>query len=173
VNGRRFSFSAGIGVDAELVRRIDALGRNDDGERPGDLAFVRIASRYVSEHRGRFEPSLELQGLGRAAFVVVANCDPWSYAGAVPLHVSREARFELGLDLVAPQRVRPVDVPRLVSYLLSGSRRLRRGMLYGHDLDRVAVLCDRPMPLHVDGEDLGDVTEAVLEAERGALAVLV
>ena len=34
VNGRRFSFSAGIGLDAELVRRVDALGRRDDGRRP-------------------------------------------------------------------------------------------------------------------------------------------
>jgi diacylglycerol kinase family enzyme len=29
VNGRRFAFSAGIGLDAEAVRRIDARGRTD------------------------------------------------------------------------------------------------------------------------------------------------
>src|SRR6059036_2446762 len=39
-NGRRFAFGAGIGLDAEAVRRIDERGRNDDGERPGDRAFV-------------------------------------------------------------------------------------------------------------------------------------
>jgi diacylglycerol kinase family enzyme len=172
VNGRRFSFSAGVGFDAELVRRVDALGRNDDGERPGDLAFVRTAAGYVAEHRARFEPSLEIRGLGHAAFVVVANCDPWSFAGSMPLHVSREARFELGLDLAAPRRVRPVDVPGVLGYLLTGNRRLRCRMIYGHDLDRIDVVCDGPMPLHVDGEDLGDVTEAAFEAERSALAVL-
>src|SRR4029079_2479700 len=41
VNGRRFSFNAGVGFDAELVRRIDGRGRAADGRRPGDAAFVR------------------------------------------------------------------------------------------------------------------------------------
>jgi diacylglycerol kinase family enzyme len=34
------------------------------------------------------------------------------------------------------------------------------------------VRCDRPLPLQVDGEDLGDVDEALFEAERGAVSVL-
>ena len=46
-------------------------------------------------------------------------------------------------------------------------------MLYGHDVDRIEVVCDRPMPLHADGEDLGDVESAVFEAERGAVSVFV
>ena len=46
-------------------------------------------------------------------------------------------------------------------------------MLYGHDLDRFEVVCDQPMPLQVDGEDLGDVESAVFEAERGAVSVFV
>src|SRR5213078_1982269 len=34
VNGRRFAFSAGVGLDAEAVRRVNELGRRDDGKRP-------------------------------------------------------------------------------------------------------------------------------------------
>jgi hypothetical protein len=47
-----------------------------------------------------------------------------------------------------------------------------RGVLSGHDLDRIHVACDRPLPLQADGEDLGDVTDAVFEAERSAITVL-
>ena len=47
------------------------------------------------------------------------------------------------------------------------------GVLAGHDLDRIEVRCDVPLPLQADGEDLGDVREAVFEAERDAVTVLV
>ena len=43
VNGRRFAFAAGVGLAAEAVRRVDELGRRDDGRRPGDLAFALAA----------------------------------------------------------------------------------------------------------------------------------
>jgi diacylglycerol kinase family enzyme len=46
-------------------------------------------------------------------------------------------------------------------------------VLYVHDADEIRIVSDRPVPLQVDGEDLGDVTEALFEAERSALRVLV
>jgi diacylglycerol kinase family enzyme len=45
-------------------------------------------------------------------------------------------------------------------------------VLAAHDLDRLEVTCDRPLPLQADGEDLGDVAEALFEAERAAVTVL-
>jgi hypothetical protein len=48
-----------------------------------------------------------------------------------------------------------------------------RETLAGHDLDRFVVRCDAPLPLQADGEDLGDVEEAVFEAQRDAITVLV
>ncbi|HEX3687702.1 MAG TPA: diacylglycerol kinase family protein [Gaiellaceae bacterium] len=174
VNGRRFGFSAGIGLDAELVRRVDALGRRDDGKRPGDAAFVATALRLAAERRFRFEPALEVRGRGRAAFALVANGDPYTYAGSIPIRVAPEARFELGLDLVAPKRVRAATLPRLLRYVLTGrGQEGSRELLYGHDLDRIEIVGDRPLPLQADGEDLGDVTEVVFEAERSALTVLI
>ena len=45
--------------------------------------------------------------------------------------------------------------------------------LAAHDVDRIVVRCDIPLPLQVDGEDAGDVLEAVYEAERDAVTALV
>jgi diacylglycerol kinase family enzyme len=172
VNGRRFSFSAGLGFDAEAVRRLDALGRDPGGARPGDAAFIRTVVRMLFERRARWDPQLEIEGVGRAAFVLVANCDPYSYAGSIPLRVAPDARFEDGLDFAAPKSVRARDLPWLIAAIVRGERYEAR-LLRGHDLDRIVVRCDRPMPLQSDGEDLGDVQEAVFEARRDAVAVLV
>jgi diacylglycerol kinase family enzyme len=131
-----------------------------------------MVGQMLFERRGRWDPQLEIEGVGRAAFVLVANCDPYSYAGSLPLHIAPEARFEDGLDFAAPKRVRARDVPWLMAAIVRGKRYETR-VLRGHDLDRIVVRCDQPMPLQSDGEDLGDVEEAVFEARRDAIAVLV
>jgi diacylglycerol kinase family enzyme len=172
VNGRRFSFSAGLGFDGEAVRRLDQLGRDPGGARPGDRAFVRMVGQMLRERRGRWDPAIEIEGVGRAAFILVANCDPYSYVGSVPLHIAPEARFESGLDFAAPKHVRARHVPWIVAAIVRGTGYEKR-VFRGHDLDRIVVHCDRPMPLQSDGEDLGDVSEVVFEARRDAIAVLV
>jgi diacylglycerol kinase family enzyme len=173
VNGRRFAFGAGIGIDAEAVRRVDRMGRTDEGKRPGDLAYAMAVARAIAARRGHMEPGLEVKGFGRAAFVFVANGSPYTYAKRLPLPIAPEAHFELGLDLVAPVRVRRRMLLPTVLSILSGHVRGRKDTLYGHDLDRVEIVCDEPTALHADGEDLGDVVEAVFEAERGAVSVFV
>jgi diacylglycerol kinase family enzyme len=174
VNGRRFAFAAGVGLDAELVRRVDSLGRDADGKRPGDLAYIRTTAALLYQRRARLEPALELDGFGRAAFALVANTDPYTYAGRLPIHAAPEARFELGLDLLAPERVGPATIPRLLRYALLGWGQTRDASVrHGHDLDRIELVCDRPLPLQADGEDLGDVERAEFVAERAAVSVLV
>jgi diacylglycerol kinase family enzyme len=170
VNGRRFAFNAGIGVDAEAVRRIDEQGRTPDGKRPGDLAFVTAFGRMIFERRGRFDPVLEVDGYGRAAFLLVANANPYSFLKALGIKVAPGAIFEAGLDFLAPVSLTPRTLPPLLFALATG--RPARNALRGHNLDRISVRCDHALPLQVDGEDIGDVNEAVFEAEREAITVL-
>jgi diacylglycerol kinase family enzyme len=172
VNGRRFAFNAGIGLDAELVRRIDARGRDAEGRRPGDLAFVREALGLVAASRGRFPDRLEVEGEGRAAFVLVANCDPYTYAGRLPVRVARGASFDRGLDLVAPRSIRPRALPRVAFALVRGARPASWAVVL-HDAERFVARCDAPLPLQADGEDLGDVDVAVFEFEPEAVTALV
>jgi diacylglycerol kinase family enzyme len=172
VNGRRFAFNAGLGLDAEAVRRVDEMGRREDGKRPGDLAFVMAVVAALASQRGHVEPYLEVKGLGRAASAFVANAAPYTYAKRLALPIAPEADFELGLDVVAPVRVRRRSLVHTAWAVLLGHPRYGN-VLYQHDVDRIEIVCDRPTPLHADGEDLGDVEHAIFEAERGAVEVFV
>jgi diacylglycerol kinase family enzyme len=90
------------------------------------------------------------------------------------LRVSPIASFDAGLDLVAPVRLRAHTLPRILRYAFAGGDRTNaRDLVYVHDADRLEIVCDRPLPLQADGEDLGDVADAVFEAERDAVTVLV
>ena len=173
VNGRRFAFSAGVGLDAELVRRVDQLGRRN-GRRPGDVAVVRTLAGILVRRGLRLQPAMTVLGRDRVALVLVANCDPYTYAGPVAVHAAPHARFELGLDVVAPRAVAPWQLPRLAAWALAGRGQVSSPRaLYLHDVDALEVECDLPTPLQADGEDLGDVVSARFEAERDALRVVV
>jgi len=170
VNGRRFAFAAGIGVDSAAVRELETIKRSHVGRRPGDLAYARfVATRLL---RG-CEPAMDVAGHGRAALAFVSNDAVFTYAGRVAVRLSPEARFELGLDLAAPACVHLSDLARMLPSVLAG-RGLAggHGVIRLHDRDRIELRCDRALPLQADGEDLGDVTEAVFEAERDAVTVL-
>jgi diacylglycerol kinase family enzyme len=169
-NGRRFAFSAGIGVDSEAVRELETR-RRSDGRRRGDLAYAGVITRRLASG---YEPRLEIDGLGRAALLFVSNDAVFTYAGPRPFRFSPQARFELGLDVVAPERASGLTALRYAGRLFAGRGLVGLpGVLHAHDVDTIRVVCDAPLPLEADGEDLGDVTEAIFEAERDAVDVLV
>jgi diacylglycerol kinase family enzyme len=172
VNGRRFCFSAGIGLDAEAVRRVDRRGRDRDGRRAGNAIFAATVFGVLFENRLRIPAQLEVDGAGRAAMLFVANGRPYTYAGPLPVTITGEADFAAGLDFVAPREISPWLAPSLAFRGFRGTLANDPNVLTGHDVDELRVRCDRPLPLQADGEDLGDVTEAHFEAERGALDVL-
>ena len=79
VNGRRFTFSAGLGLDAELVRRVGSARppRREAAER---RRLRRGARRHPRQAcAAGFDPSMTVVGHGRVAFALVANCDPYTY----------------------------------------------------------------------------------------------
>ena len=149
------------------------MKRGRDGRRRGDLAYARVVARLLL--RG-YEPRLEVEGLGRAGAASSSRTTPSSrYAGRVPLRFSPDARFELGLDVCAPERAgaaRRCALAGAARRPAAGSP-ARRACSRCTTSTRVRVVCDEPLPLQADGEDLGDVTEAVFEAERDAISVLV
>lgn len=181
LNDRCFTFAAGIGVDAEIVKRIDERGRGgdsaDDSSRPGDLWFVREAIGVLLE--GDYaEPMIHVEVPGKpdihAATLFVANCSPWSFAGPVPLDVAPDASFEGGFDLVAVESIELRSAPgRLASLLGRKGKDEDDGVQRLHNLERATVRCDRPLPVQVDGELIGELDSFELSVVPDAARLLV
>jgi diacylglycerol kinase family enzyme len=170
-NGRRFAFASGVGFDAAFLRGVEERGRTHDGRLPGDFIVAWLLLRRLAARREQDAPGLELVGIGRAASVLVANAEPYTYAGPLGMHLVPGAGFERGLALVAPL---DVGGPKVVSIAVRALARRppAADALRAQDLDRLEVECDAPLPLHVDGEDLGDVEHVLFESEPEAVRVL-
>jgi diacylglycerol kinase family enzyme len=170
-NGRRFAFAAGVGLDAEFMRRIEERGRSREGKLPGDLVVAWLLLRHLTT-RPKDAPGLEIEGIGRAASIFVANAAPYTYAGRLGMHLVPGAGLDRGLAVVAPQEV---GTRKVVSGVIrSVAKRPPTGdVLTAEDLARVEVACDAPLPLQVDGEDLGDVEHVLFESEPEAVCVLI
>jgi diacylglycerol kinase family enzyme len=178
IDGRRFAFAAGIGFDADAVRRVDARGR-ESGRRPGDVYFALQVARTLAQGRYR-EPLLTIEAPGqeplRGASVFVANGNPWTYLGPVPLRLAPRARFEGGIDVVVASSMALRNVPAYARYLfVTGGHRGNTDsrLRYLHDVDSLTIRCDEPLPAQADGDDLGDVAELRLGVVRDGAEVLV
>ena len=100
------------------------------------------------------------------------NCDPFTYAGpdATTRRPRRRRASSSGSTWWLPRgsacrRPAPARLPRDRAARRCAARTSR----YKHDIDRIEIVCDRPLPLQADGEDLGDVERVEIEAEREAL----
>ena len=166
--------AVGFGIDAELVRRVDALGRASGKrrERPrlrpdarGDLHRESCALR-AGHGGGRARPR-RLRARRQRPSVQLRRPDPAAHRAEGEVRARARPRRPAGAQgdgdcprsPPGPSPGRGSSVPRTSSTCTT--------------LDELVVRADRPMPLQVDGEDLGDVEEAHFEAERSALRVLV
>ena len=105
INGRLFAFNAGIGLDAELVRRVDALGRRRGRQatrrrrlRAGDRRRRWPSGASATRSRSRSRVS----AARRSRSSPTARRTPMPGASGCASRPS--ATFEGGLDVVAPRR---------------------------------------------------------------------
>jgi len=161
LNDRRFAFAAGIGADAEIVRRVDKRGRGR-GHRPGDAFFALQAAAVLGSNRYRGPRATLVAGdrTERVAFLIAAKLDPWTFVGPRGLHAGPLAERETALDLLGPRRFRRRDLPHYARRLLDGghARADDPRLVYLHDVSEATLTCDEPLPAQVDGDDIGDVS---------------
>jgi diacylglycerol kinase family enzyme len=178
VNGRLFTFSAGMGLDAAVVRRCDM--HPDRKARYKQWYFAAAAvTTFVAEYVVH-PPKLETHVDGRVLHgvtSVVQNGDPFTYFNDKPIHVAEGVALDDGrLGGAVLHRATPLDVPPVATRLLSGRLRVtdhrRVGGWSGATQARIVSADGRPVPLEVDGDWIGDVVEAHFDVSPRALAVV-
>jgi len=179
VNGRYFIFSSGAGIDADVTRWVDDHPRLK--ARGGDATFTYAALRsYFRDYRGR-PPLLEVQvGDQRVAGLsaIIQNSDPYTYFRSTPLRVCDDIAMDDGTISITTMRRASLilDAPGIMYRLFGRRRRLaeHRQAASFTRVQRATVrsLNDRPLPLEVDGDYIGDSREAVYEAAPGSLLLI-
>jgi diacylglycerol kinase family enzyme len=173
---RWFTFNAGLGFDADVVRRIER--RRRAGEQTSHAKFVRAALRhYLTVDRRHPAITVERPGTEPVAgvhFALVTNTAPWSYLGSRPVQPSPEASFDTGLDLFAPRSMGIALTLRYVLRALRDSAPVRsRRLLRVHDAAEFTLRASRPMSLQVDGDWLGERDTVRFQAVPDVLRVIV
>jgi len=160
---RYFTFSAGLGVDAEVVADVDR--RRAKGRRASTMLYLRMGLRryYGTDRR---HPALTLTAPDRPPVTglfmgVVTNSSPWTYLGSHPVRPAH-ADFSSGLDLFALRRLRTLSTLAALRHMMHTPSELPsvRDVVSAAALTELALEADRPIAFHIDGEYQGE-TEGV------------
>jgi diacylglycerol kinase family enzyme len=178
VNDRWFTFSAGAGLDATVVERVD--GHPQLKARFGPWYYAQAAvTTFLRSYV--VDPPRVIASAGgretRGVSVFVQNSQPYTYFRRRPVNLSGGTSLESGdLSGAVLTRANALDVPTIAYRLLvrhaqvGGHRRVRAfdGL---HGL-RVRSFDERPVPVQVDGDFIGHHEEAVFSVLPAGLRVL-
>jgi diacylglycerol kinase family enzyme len=177
-DGRYFTFCAGLGFDAAVVRMVES--RRAAGRRSTSALYVRSALRHYATGTDRLRPTILLHLAGgreltRMFVLIVTNTTPWTYLGAHPISPTPQAGFDSGLDVFGMSVFRIVPVFRSVLRLLAGSDRVAdpRWAVSLHDLSEFEASAPEPIDFQLDGEYVGRRTEVRFRAVPEALQVAI
>jgi diacylglycerol kinase family enzyme len=176
-NGRYFTFNAGAGLDAEVVRAVE--GRRAHGQALTPAMYARTALRQYYRVTDRRHPTVRInvpEDLSTTAVYecIVSNSAPWTYLGSRPVNTNPDADFDTGLDLFALRSLGTPSTMRTLRQMLSRRTEPPRGrsVITRHDLKSIALQADRPVAFQVDGEYMGETEDVLFRSVPRALRVI-
>lgn len=178
LNDRYFAFSAGVGLDASVVERVDARPRLK--ARFGEWFYTWIAvgtfNHHYLFHPPRLEAKVDSDRIDGVT-AVVQNGSPYTYFADRPVHLAQGTQLDSGeLCGVVLERASALDVPTIVWRALSTRAALTdhrhvRSFASVREL-RVRSRDERPLPLQVDGDYIGEALEAAFGIRPHGLSVV-
>jgi diacylglycerol kinase family enzyme len=166
VNDRCFTFASGLGVDASVVERVDSNPRLK--ARLGAYYFTWAAistfTRSYLVHPPRMVAHTGGQTL-EGVTTIVQNGSPFTFFQNRPIEVAEGAALDSGaLAASVLHRARPLDMPSITWRAFSRRARIARHRQVSSfpELTELTVRSadERSLPLQVDGDYIGEVSEA-------------
>jgi diacylglycerol kinase family enzyme len=184
VDDRHFVFSCGAGIDATVVKRVDAHPRLKSAAGPYYFTWAAISAFYRQYMVNPVRLRVELDGRTSEGVTALAqNSDPFTYFASSPIRVCEGVAIDDGsLSLGVLKRARQRDMPTLIPRLFSEQRPAARHRQVEHfegvteaTVASVSETKDgitRPFPIQVDGDYIGERTQLRLSVAPGALTVV-
>jgi diacylglycerol kinase family enzyme len=174
---RYFTFSAGLGMDAEVVREVERM--RAQGRRESVALFLRAMVRQYYRGTDRHQPALRLERDGEPPInglfmTIITNRSPWTYFRGRPLLPVPNPDFNSGLDLLALRRIRLTTILNAVGQMLYVRSRPAHGrdMLSVLGSESLTLRSARPIALQADGEYLGETEAVTFEFVPHALRIV-
>jgi diacylglycerol kinase family enzyme len=183
-NGRHFVFACGVGLDATVVKRVDAHPRLKARARQWYYTWAAISGFYRHYLRDPVRLELEVDGETLEGVTAIAqNSDPFTYFANVPIRICEDTGLDDGtLSMALLRRAKQRDMlpiaTRVLSERLHASRNrqidefddVTRASVRSTSVDGDGVV--RPFPVQVDGDYIGEHTELEFSVDPGALTIV-
>ena len=178
VNGRYFAFCSGIGIDARVVREVDARPRLK--ARYGASFFLASTLWTFVRHYLVGAPRMRVS-VGKETVegvtTIVQNAEHYTFFNDRPIDLADGVAVDGGaLAAVVLRRASLVGAPTLLARAVARSLRMtghRQVATFG-DVGEILVQSDSgvPLPLHLDGDYVGDVSQARFTVAPRVLTVV-
>ena len=157
-SGKWGIFTAGMGVDAEVVEVVEA--QRNKGRKVTAARYIR-ATVALGVRSARRAPTLTVHLPGQEPisgvhFAFVSNTSPWTYANARPVWTNPTTTYETGIGVFAATSTNILASLRLGRQMLAKRPRLELPhLIRDDDLPRVRLTSSTPIATQIDGDYLG------------------
>jgi diacylglycerol kinase family enzyme len=172
---RWFTFTAGLGLDADAVRMVELARAKGKPATPSRYTRATLGRFFFGTDRRHGALTLERPGeepVEGLFLGIAANTTPWTYFRSHPITLTTTASFETGLDLVVLRKLGVIRTPWAASGMLTGRGVRGRSAISLHDLREFRLVADRPLPFEVDGDYLGEREDVHFTSVPSAIRVI-
>ncbi|MGV9586175.1 diacylglycerol/lipid kinase family protein [Nocardia farcinica] len=172
---RWFTFSAGVGLDADVCEAIDASRAKGHAATPA--RYLRTTVRqFFRARRHAPQARIEIPGhdpVDDVHYAFVTNTNPWTYLNSTPVRTNPGTTFESGLGVFAMRSMALAQTLFVAGQLLAPEGNPHSRKLFREDdVPAVHIEAKEPIGLQIDGDFIGKRNVVDFTAVPGVLDVV-